>query len=178
MNRFTSRWGEVNWLFKVTIKDISVIYMTAHRCAGGLKKELYLRSGSQRHRHFVGFFNVPVQAPTLGQPFIYIFSEKPPHLVAFYDTLGKRRTHSRLNPPGPHGAFYFENNSKLKTLQKRHLNTWIQHLNIKSNLTAWTTHEFRVLNPHQWSIAQQCIVKGWKLMPKIMSWITKKINTL
>ena len=34
-----------------------VIYVTAHRCTGGLKK-LDLRSGSQRHRHFVGFFNV------------------------------------------------------------------------------------------------------------------------
>ena len=35
--------------------------MWRHRCAGGLKKlKLYLRSGSQRHRHFVGFFNVPV----------------------------------------------------------------------------------------------------------------------
>ena len=28
-------------------------------CTGGLKKELYLRSGSQRNRHFAGFFNVP-----------------------------------------------------------------------------------------------------------------------
>ena len=53
----------------VTINDISVIYyMTAHRCAGGLKK-LDLRSGSQRHRHFVWFFNVPVQATTRRQPF-------------------------------------------------------------------------------------------------------------
>ena len=34
--------------------------MWRHRCAGGLKKKLYLRSGSQRHRHFAGFFNVPV----------------------------------------------------------------------------------------------------------------------
>ena len=43
--------------------------MTAHRCAGGLKKKFDLRSGSQRHRHFVGFFNVPVLAPTRDQPF-------------------------------------------------------------------------------------------------------------
>ena len=35
-------------------------YMWRHRCTGGLKWELYLRSGSYRHRHFVGFFNVPV----------------------------------------------------------------------------------------------------------------------
>ena len=29
----------VIWLFNVTINDISVIYVTAHRCAGGLKKK-------------------------------------------------------------------------------------------------------------------------------------------
>ena len=60
----------MNWLFNVTINDISVKHVTAHRCAGGpKKKQLDLRSGSQRHRHFVGFFNVPVQAPTRGHPF-------------------------------------------------------------------------------------------------------------
>ena len=59
----------VNLLFNVTINDISVIYVTAHRCAGGLKKKLDLRSGSQHHRHFVGFFNVPVQTPTQDHPF-------------------------------------------------------------------------------------------------------------
>ena len=42
------RWGEVNWLFNVTINNISGIYVTAHRCTGGLKK-LDLRSSSQRH---------------------------------------------------------------------------------------------------------------------------------
>ena len=36
----------LNWLFNVTINDISVIYVTAHRCAGGLKKKFDLRSGS------------------------------------------------------------------------------------------------------------------------------------
>ena len=30
--------GEVNWLFNVTISDIPVIYVKAHRCAGGLKE--------------------------------------------------------------------------------------------------------------------------------------------
>ena len=70
----------MNWLFNVTINDISVIYVTAHRCAGGLKKKLDLRSGSQRHRHFVGFFNVPVLAPTRDHPF---------YTVIFLLTLGK-----------------------------------------------------------------------------------------
>ena len=39
-----SRWRrvELNWLFNVTINDISVIYVTAHRCAGGLKKKKLL----------------------------------------------------------------------------------------------------------------------------------------
>ena len=57
---------------------LSVIYVMAHRCAGRLKKKLDLRSGSQRHRHVVGFFNVPIQAPTHDQPF-YGYSKKPPH---------------------------------------------------------------------------------------------------
>ena len=59
----------LKWLFNVTINDISVIHVTAHRCAGGLKKKFDLRSGSQRHRHFAGFFNVPVLVPTRDQPF-------------------------------------------------------------------------------------------------------------
>ena len=42
--------------------------MTAHKCAYRLKKKFDLRSGSQRHRHFVCFFNVPIQAPTRDQP--------------------------------------------------------------------------------------------------------------
>ena len=75
--------------------------MLRHRCASGLKKKLYLRSGSQRH--FIGFFNVPVQVPTRGHPF-YGYSEKPPHLVAFYDTLGIWRTYSHLKPRCPHGG--------------------------------------------------------------------------
>ena len=68
------------WLFNVTFNDISVIYVTAHRCAGGLKKKLNLRSDFQCHtgRHFVGFFNVPVQAPTRDPPF-YGYSDEPPH---------------------------------------------------------------------------------------------------
>ena len=70
------KWGEVKWLFNVTINNISVIHVTAHRCAGGLKKKLDLRSGSQRHRHFVGFFNVPFQEPTRGHPFYTVTSPK------------------------------------------------------------------------------------------------------
>ena len=32
-------------------------------------------------------------------PFLYDDSDTPPHLVAFYDTLGIQRTYSQLNPP-------------------------------------------------------------------------------
>ena len=68
----------LKWLFNVTINDISVIYVTAHRCAGGLKKKFDLRSGSQRHRHFVGFFNVSVLAPTRDQPFYTVIPTHRP----------------------------------------------------------------------------------------------------
>ena len=34
-----------------------------------------------------------------GPPFLYSDSDTPPHLVAFYDTLGIRRAYSRLKPP-------------------------------------------------------------------------------
>ena len=77
--------------------------MTAHRYAGGLKKKLDLRSGSQHHRHFVGFFNVPVLAPTWDHPFYTVIPTHRPIQSPFTITLGIRRTHSRLNPPGPHG---------------------------------------------------------------------------
>ena len=54
-----------------------------------MKKKLDLRSGSQRHRHFVGFFNVRARPSTdTGPPFLYGDSDTPPHLVAFYDHAG------------------------------------------------------------------------------------------
>ena len=64
----------MNWLFNVTFNDISVIYVTAHICAGGLKKNLNLRPGSHHHRHFVGFFNVPVQTTKYPLPLPVISS--------------------------------------------------------------------------------------------------------
>ena len=47
----------------VVLRNSSLIYMyvTAHRCADGLKEKVDLQLGSQRHRHFVGFLKVPVQ---------------------------------------------------------------------------------------------------------------------
>ena len=77
----------------VTCTDISVMWR--HRCAGGLKK-LFLRSGSQRHRHFVGLFNVSVKGPTWGPPLLRLFRE----IVPFNDTLGIRMTFSHIKPSG------------------------------------------------------------------------------
>ena len=34
----------MNLLFNVTINDILVIYVTAHRCAGGLKKKFEVKN--------------------------------------------------------------------------------------------------------------------------------------
>ena len=68
----------VNWLFNVTINDISVVYVTAHICAGGPKEKWDLQSGFQRHRHFVGFFNLPVQAPTRDHPFYTVIPRNRP----------------------------------------------------------------------------------------------------
>ena len=63
--------------------------------------------GLPRHRHFVGFFNVPVQALTRECPY-YGYSEKPPHLVAFYDTHGDTEDTFSTEPPGPHGGQIIE----------------------------------------------------------------------
>ena len=67
----------VNWLFNVTINDISVKFVKEQKCAGGLRK-LDLRSGSQRHRNFVGFCNVPVQATTQGHSFYMVIPTQRP----------------------------------------------------------------------------------------------------
>ena len=75
----------VKWLFNVTCNYISVIYVTAHRYAGPLKN-LNLRSGSQCHRHFVRYFDVPVQAPTRGHPFYTIIPRNHPRLRHAGDT--------------------------------------------------------------------------------------------
>ena len=45
-----------SWLLNATFNNISVIFVTAHRWAGSLKKKVDQRSGSQCHRHFVRFF--------------------------------------------------------------------------------------------------------------------------
>ena len=111
-----------------TCNDISVKHVTAHRCAGGLKK-LYLRSGSQRHRHFVGSFNVLVQAPARGHPF-YGYSEKPPHAVAFYKTHGIRRTYSHLKVILKIGPLYPRARRKMRLKMGRSLGLTVKSVSM------------------------------------------------
>ena len=92
----------MRWLLNVTCNDISIIYVTAHRCTGGLKKKLNLQSSSKRQRHFVGF---SLQAPIRATLFSYF--EKPPHLFVFCNTLGIRRTFTHLKPLGSPRGDYF-----------------------------------------------------------------------
>ena len=58
--------------------------------------------GLQRHRHFVGFFNVPVLAPTRTTLFIRWFRHTAPFSRLLRSRWGYGGAHSRLNPPGPH----------------------------------------------------------------------------
>ena len=91
----------MNLLLKVTFNDISFIHVTAHRCAGGLKKKLDLRLGSYAiDIHFVGFFNVSVQATSWANLFTVI-PRNQPILVAFYDTHGDRKDLFSSQTPGP-----------------------------------------------------------------------------
>ena len=72
----------VYWCF-TSHATIFQSYMWRHRCAGGLKKKLklYLRSGS----HAIS--QDSLTCPSYTDP-----------LIAFYDTVGIRRTYSRLKP--------------------------------------------------------------------------------
>ena len=99
------------WLFNVTFNDISVIYMyvTEHRCAGGMKKKLNLQSGSERHRHFVGFFNVSVQAPTRDHPFYGLWLLCPKKLM-FVILLTKMKLIKLIPTPiNHHHTFLYSN---------------------------------------------------------------------
>ena len=51
----------------------------AHRCAGGLKKKVDIQSGSQRHKHFVDSFKVPVQH--LHRAILYVLPRLDPSMT-------------------------------------------------------------------------------------------------
>ena len=100
---------EVNLFFYVTIDDISVIYVTAHKCAGGLKK-FDQRWGSQRHRHFVGFIS-SLRCPSKHRHgatlFIRLFRETAPFSRLLRHAVDTEDTFSTYPPPpspGPHGG--------------------------------------------------------------------------
>ena len=88
---------ELSWVYWCFTSHATLFqsYIRRHRCAGGLKKKLYLRSGFQCHKHLAGFFNVPVLHRHRTTLFIRWFR----HTAPFYDTLRIRRTFSRLKPP-------------------------------------------------------------------------------
>ena len=88
---FTTPWG-----YGGNILDVNPRVLTGVQ---KLRNE-EVRSGSKRHRHFAGFFNVPILHRHGTNLFIRWFRHNAP-LVAFYDTLGIRRTFSRLKPPAP-----------------------------------------------------------------------------
>ena len=106
------RERERDWLLNVTINNILLIYVTAQRCGGGLKK-LDLRSGFECHRHFVVFFDVPFQGLTLGPTFLHLFGETAPFQSPFTTRTGIRRIFSHLTPLGsPKGVYLL-----MKTLE-------------------------------------------------------------
>ena len=90
----------MNWLFNVTINDISVIRVTAHKCAGGLKK-LDLRSGSHAIDISYGFLTCPSDTDT-GPTFLRLFQETASFQSLSTTRMGIRRTYSRHKPRSPH----------------------------------------------------------------------------
>ena len=76
--------NQINFFFRLIglvallhIQRYSVIHLTAHMCRR-TENEVGPTVGFTRQRHFVGFFNVPVQSRTRDHLF-YGCSEKPPH---------------------------------------------------------------------------------------------------
>ena len=65
---------------------ISQSYMWRHIDVQAVWRSWDLRSGSQRHRYFAGFFNVPVQAPT------FLYGDSP---------VRARGVEPRMCPPCP-----------------------------------------------------------------------------
>ena len=72
--------------------------MWRHRCAGGLWRSCTYGRAPNAIDISQGSVTCPSYTDT-GPSFLYCYSDTPPHLVAFYDMLGIRRTYSRLQPP-------------------------------------------------------------------------------
>ena len=83
-------------LLNVKYNDISVIYVTAHRFAGGLKKKFDLVQ-------FLVFYNVPIQAPTRGYPF-YMVNQRHATFSRLFSTRWGYGGHIVDLTPGPYGG--------------------------------------------------------------------------
>ena len=125
----------MDWLFNVTIDDISVIYVTAHRCAGGLKNKMDLRSGSQRHSHFLWFFNMPVQAPT----------------KTFYTVMPRNRNRLLWHAGG--GLLSWECVLRVPACRKRRLNGTVSRNNRIKRLAPCRSLDGHVQEPYEMSMA-------------------------
>ena len=147
-----------------TCNNISVICDGTYRSTGGLKKKLDLRSGSQCHKHFVGFFNVPAQGPARGG---CIFRETAPFQSPFTTHM---RIYCRLNTPRVRtgGLVVLSWNVYIYEKTSTKMCTTGHHLN-RIQSTIWTICGFPVLNHHRWSLNKQSNLKGWKGMPKSIS---------
>ena len=91
----------LSWLvFYVTFNDISVIYVTATDMQAYWRRSCTYMYG--RGPNAIDISHCSLTCPSYtdkGPSFLYGDSDTPPHLVAFYDTLGRRRMYSRLKPP-------------------------------------------------------------------------------
>ena len=84
-------------VFYVTCNDISVIYVTAQMCR---RTEKVIPTVGPPNAIDISYGSLTCPSYTdTGPPFLFGDSDTPPHLVAFYDTLGIRGTYSRLKPP-------------------------------------------------------------------------------
>ena len=85
-NLHASEWVIIDCL--TSQSTIFQLYMWRHiYICRQTEEEVGPTVGLPGHRHFVGFFYVPIQAPTRGQPFMVIPRNRPIS-VAFYDAHG------------------------------------------------------------------------------------------
>ena len=92
-----------------TCNDISVIYVTAHRCTGGLKKLDLTRAPTPLT------FRRVLQSTDTGLTFLPLYPENNPFLMPLKMRIKIRSTYSPVNPQGPHGGAVTGQNSNENT---------------------------------------------------------------
>ena len=96
--------SEWDWMLNDTCKDISVIYVTAHRCAGGLKKLDLTRAPTPLT------FRRVLQSTDTGLTFLLLFPENDPFLMPLTTRtcMEIQSTYSPRKPPRvPTGSRYW-----------------------------------------------------------------------